>query len=156
MHIYPSEDSSSVALAPLPPAMQRRPESSRSPSALPVDAQPALIDRSSAYDAGPDVDDEIEESYSPVYVRSSTPPYARQPSQGQATSDHHSPISSLATSESPSASPSRTVPVTARYAIRQQDITRTSLISRVYQDRQSHTANKEDLRQEVLRWNQRC
>jgi hypothetical protein len=80
IHNRRSDDSSSVASGPLPVPMCGPPEPSGSSYGSPVATQPVLADLSSSYDEGPS--NEIEESYSPVYLRSSTPPYARHPSQG--------------------------------------------------------------------------
>lgn len=154
-----------------------------SPPSLPWLVDPPVLSDTPVFDAlGPDSDDysniagsspaahspaeidlpakpstvmDIDESYSPVYHPSSTPPYARHPPPVLTPTQSSSSQSS--TPKVPSTlDPPDTIPVTARHTIRQQDISRTIQSNYIYRDRHVHTITEENLRRELVEWNLRC
>lgn len=98
----------------------------------------------------------VDETYSPTYQPSSTPPYAGVPLQDTTVPPESSPSVSRPASVSDPASPPREIPRIDRHTLRQQDITRTQLTQRIFQDRQAATATEDEIRREIAQWNSRC
>ncbi|KAI3144663.1 hypothetical protein CBS147317_9724 [Penicillium roqueforti] len=102
----------------------------------------------------------IDETYSPIYIPSSTPLSAPQPLQPTPLPSCSPSASAVSDSRTTSASdpPSlpEPIPVTARHTLRQQDIHRTRLTTRIFHDRQAHTTAEAALRHELAQWHLRC